>query len=100
MTISPFPVGELNRAVAVSMTDDPEAALAILDALSDEPPPSPATNVSASYFSPAPPNPSDPSGLSDPSNASTTSSSPPSPSTRRNPHFSNTRIDPTLCVAT
>jgi predicted RNA polymerase sigma factor len=33
----PSPVVELNRAVAVSMADGPEAGLAIVDALRDEP---------------------------------------------------------------
>ncbi|MEV3857937.1 sigma-70 family RNA polymerase sigma factor [Streptomyces sp. NPDC050095] len=33
----PSPVVELNRAVAVSMVDGPEAALALVDALADEP---------------------------------------------------------------
>ncbi|WP_343245103.1 sigma-70 family RNA polymerase sigma factor [Streptomyces sp. SID14478] len=34
---SPSPVVELNRAVAVSMADGPEAGLALVDALADEP---------------------------------------------------------------
>ncbi|MZD09248.1 RNA polymerase subunit sigma-24 [Streptomyces sp. SID5785] len=34
---SPSPVVELNRAVAVSMSEGPEAALALVDALADEP---------------------------------------------------------------
>ncbi|MER5208194.1 RNA polymerase sigma factor [Streptomyces sp. NPDC002825] len=36
-TLTPSPVIELNRAVAVSMTEGPEAALRIVDALTDEP---------------------------------------------------------------
>jgi predicted RNA polymerase sigma factor len=35
--LAPSPVIELNRAVAVSMADGPEAALAIVDALADDP---------------------------------------------------------------
>jgi RNA polymerase sigma-70 factor (ECF subfamily) len=35
--VSPSPVVELNRAVAIAMTDGPAAALARLDALADEP---------------------------------------------------------------
>ncbi len=37
MQVTPSPVIELNRAVAVSMADGPAAALPILDAISDEP---------------------------------------------------------------
>jgi RNA polymerase sigma factor (sigma-70 family) len=36
-TLTPSPVIELNRAVAVSMADGPAAGLAIVDALADEP---------------------------------------------------------------
>jgi RNA polymerase sigma factor (sigma-70 family) len=36
-TITPSPVIELNRAVAVSMSDGPAAALAIVDALAEDP---------------------------------------------------------------
>jgi RNA polymerase sigma factor (sigma-70 family) len=35
--LTPSPVIELNRAVAVSMSDGPDAALAIVDSLADEP---------------------------------------------------------------
>ncbi|MEU9603091.1 sigma-70 family RNA polymerase sigma factor [Streptomyces sp. NPDC048057] len=35
--VAPSPVVELNRAVAVSMTDGPEAALALVDAVADDP---------------------------------------------------------------
>ena len=35
--VAPSPVVELNRAVAVAMADGPEAGLAIVDALRDEP---------------------------------------------------------------
>jgi len=35
--ISPSPVVELNRAIAVSMTDGPATALTIVDTLADEP---------------------------------------------------------------
>jgi len=35
--VAPSPVVELNRAVAVSMADGPQAGLAVLDALADEP---------------------------------------------------------------
>jgi RNA polymerase sigma factor (sigma-70 family) len=35
--LAPSPIVELNRAVAVSMADGPEAGLAVLDALLDEP---------------------------------------------------------------
>ncbi|MFB7516941.1 RNA polymerase sigma factor [Streptomyces sp. NPDC056144] len=35
--LAPSPVVELNRAVAVSMADGPEAGLALVDALADEP---------------------------------------------------------------
>ena len=35
--IAPSPVVELNRAVAVSMADGPQAGLEVLDALADEP---------------------------------------------------------------
>jgi predicted RNA polymerase sigma factor len=35
--LTPSPVIELNRAVAVSMSDGPDAALAIVDALADDP---------------------------------------------------------------
>jgi RNA polymerase sigma factor (sigma-70 family) len=37
MTLTPSPVVELNRAVAVSMSDGPAAGLAVVDALADEP---------------------------------------------------------------
>jgi len=36
-TIAPSPIVELNRAVAVGMVDGPEAGLAIVDALGDDP---------------------------------------------------------------
>jgi len=36
-TVTPSPVIELNRAVAVSMSDGPAAALTIVDALADDP---------------------------------------------------------------
>ena len=35
--VAPSPVVELNRAVAISMADGPQAGLAVLDALADEP---------------------------------------------------------------
>ena len=35
--LTPSPVIELNRAVAVAMSDGPDAALAIVDSLADEP---------------------------------------------------------------
>jgi RNA polymerase sigma-70 factor (ECF subfamily) len=35
--IAPSPVAQLNRAVAISMAEGPEAGLALLDALADEP---------------------------------------------------------------
>ena len=35
--LAPSPVVELNRAVAVSMADGPEAGLALVDALTSEP---------------------------------------------------------------
>ncbi|MFI1826407.1 RNA polymerase sigma factor [Streptomyces sp. NPDC020412] len=35
--VAPSPVVELNRAVAISMTDGPEAALALVDAVADDP---------------------------------------------------------------
>ena len=35
--LTPSPVIELNRAVAVSMSDGPAAALAIVDSLADDP---------------------------------------------------------------
>ena len=37
MVLTPSPVVELNRAVAVSMAEGPEAGLALVDALADEP---------------------------------------------------------------
>jgi predicted RNA polymerase sigma factor len=37
MTLTPSPVVELNRAVAVSMSDGPVAGLKLVDALADEP---------------------------------------------------------------
>ena len=37
MTLTPSPVVELNRAVAVSMSDGPAAGLRVVDALADEP---------------------------------------------------------------
>ncbi|MGW2813830.1 RNA polymerase sigma factor [Streptomyces sp. NPDC001415] len=37
MTMTPSPVIELNRAVAVAMSENPQAGLALVDALADEP---------------------------------------------------------------
>jgi RNA polymerase sigma-70 factor, ECF subfamily len=37
LLISPSPVVALNRAAAIAMRDGPEAGLALLDSLSDEP---------------------------------------------------------------
>jgi RNA polymerase sigma-70 factor (ECF subfamily) len=37
VAIDPSPVVELNRAAAIAMRDGPEAGLALLDSLSDEP---------------------------------------------------------------
>ena len=37
MALTPSPVVELNRAVAVSMSEGPEAGLVLVDALADEP---------------------------------------------------------------
>jgi predicted RNA polymerase sigma factor len=37
VVVAPSPIVELNRAIAVSMAEGPEAALAIVDRLSDEP---------------------------------------------------------------